>query len=148
MGLRYRRRVRRAHWSLRPRQAEWTAWVRRAGGGTSLLGSRIHRGTTRHTALPDPAKPARPGGAGVLFEKIWAQVKGAERSGRLTVEEALDCATRLPQALFCSMMECLAENGEDPDVVIAQVIRLHQHMLRRLQEVAAALRHRPLQGPH
>jgi hypothetical protein len=84
----------------------------------------------------------------MLFEKIWAQVKGAERSGRLTVEEALDCATRLPQALFCSMMECLVENGEDPDVVIAQVIRLHQHMLRRLQAVAAALRQRPLQGPH
>jgi len=98
--------------------------------------------------VPDSTNPARPGGAGVLFEKIWAQVKGVERSGRLTVEEALDCATRLPQALFCSMMECLAENGEDPDVVIAQVIRLHQHMLRRLQEIAAALRQRPQQGPH
>ncbi len=84
----------------------------------------------------------------MLFEKIWVQVKGLERSGRLTVEEALDCATRLPQALFCSMMECLAENGEDPDLVIAQVIRLHHHMLRRLQEVAAALRQRPLHGPH
>jgi hypothetical protein len=84
----------------------------------------------------------------MLFEKVWAQVKGAERSGRLTVEEALDCATRLPQALFCSMMECLAENGEDPDVVIAQAIRLHQHIIGRLQEVAAALRQRPLQGPH
>jgi len=84
----------------------------------------------------------------VLFDKVWAQVKGAERSGRLTVEEALDCATRLPHALFCSMMECLAENGEDPDVIIDQVIRLHNHMLRRLHEVAATLRHRPLQGPH
>jgi len=84
----------------------------------------------------------------VLFDKIWAQIKGAERTGTLTVEEALDCATRLPQALFCSMMECLAENGEDPDVIIAQVIRLHHHMLRRLAEVAATLRHRPLQGPH
>ena len=71
------------------------------------------------------------GGDGVLFDKIWAQVKGAERSGTLTVEEPLDCATRLPQALFCSMMECLAENGEDPGMIIAQVIRLHQHMLRR-----------------
>jgi hypothetical protein len=40
------------------------------------------------------------------------------------------------------------ENGEDPDIVIAQVIRLHHHMLRRLQEVAAALRQRPIQGPH
>jgi len=88
------------------------------------------------------------GGARVLFEKIWAQVKGAERSGHLTVEEALDCATRLPQALFCSMMECLVENGEDPDVIIAQVIRLHHHMLRRLQEVAETLRRRPVQGPH
>ena len=84
----------------------------------------------------------------MLFEKVWAQIKGAERSGRLTVEEPLDCATRLPQALFCSMMECLVENGEYLDVVIAQVIRLHHHMLRRLQEVAAALRQRPLQGPH
>jgi hypothetical protein len=46
------------------------------------------------------------------------------------------------------MMECLAENGEDPDVIIVQVIRLHQHMLRRLHEVAAALRERPAQGPH
>ena len=53
----------------------------------------------------------------MLFDKLWAQVKGAERSGKLTVEEALDCATRLPQALFCSMMECLAENGEDPDAL-------------------------------
>ncbi len=95
-----------------------------------------------------PRRPKEHGGARVLFDKIWAQIKGAERSGRLTVEEALDCATRLPQALFCSMMECLVENGEDPDVVIAQVIRLHHHMLRRLQEVAAALRQRPIQGPH
>ncbi|HLW59175.1 MAG TPA: hypothetical protein VKV57_04530 [bacterium] len=84
----------------------------------------------------------------MLFEKIWAQIKGAERSGKLTIEEALDCATRVPQALFCSMMECLAENGEDPDVIIAQVIRLHDHIVRRLHEVAASLRHRPLQGPH
>jgi hypothetical protein len=60
----------------------------------------------------------------MLFDKLWAQVKGAERSGTLTVEEALDCATRLPQALFCSMMECLAENGEDPQVLVVQVARL------------------------
>jgi hypothetical protein len=33
----------------------------------------------------------------MLFDKLWAQVKGAERAGKLTVEEALDCATRLPQ---------------------------------------------------
>jgi hypothetical protein len=84
----------------------------------------------------------------VLFDKVWAQVKGAERAGRLTVEEALDCATRLPQALFSSMMECLADQGEDPEVVIAQVIRLHHHILRRLQEVAEALRRRPAGGPH
>ncbi len=82
-----------------------------------------------------------------LFEKLWAQVKGAERAGRLTVEEALDCATRLPQALFCSMMECLAENGEDPQLIVVQVARLNDHMLRCLTEVAAALRARS-SGPH
>jgi hypothetical protein len=49
-----------------------------------------------------------------LFEKCWDVVKRAEQTGELTVEEALDVATRLPQALFCSMMECLADNGEDP----------------------------------
>ena len=76
----------------------------------------------------------------MLFDKLWAQVKGAERSGELTVEEALDCATRLPQALFCSMMDCLAENGEDPEVVLAQVVRLHEHILTRLRQVAASLR--------
>jgi hypothetical protein len=84
----------------------------------------------------------------MLFEKLWAQVKGAERSGKLTIEEALDCATRLPQALFCSMMECLAENGEDPLMIIPQVVRLHEHVLRRLHEVAATLRHHPPHGPH
>ena len=84
----------------------------------------------------------------MLFDKLWAQVKGAERSGKLTVEEALDCATRLPQALFCSMMECLAENGEDPQVVVAQVARLHVHMLKRLREFAAQLRVRPPVGFH
>ena len=46
------------------------------------------------------------------------------------------------------MMECLAENGQDHNMIIVQVIRLHQHMLRRLHEVAAALRDRPAQGPH
>lgn len=79
----------------------------------------------------------------MLFDKLWAQVKGAERTGKLTIEEALDCATRLPQALFCSMMECLAENGEDPRAIIPQVIRLHEFMLRRLHEVAATLRRPP-----
>jgi len=69
----------------------------------------------------------------MLFDKLWAQVKGAERAGKLTVEEALDCATRLPQALFCSMMECLAENGEDPDALVVQVARLQDHMLKRLR---------------
>ncbi len=83
-----------------------------------------------------------------MFEKLWAQVKGAERSGKLTVEEALDCATRLPQALFCSMMECLAENGEDPHLIVVQVARLNDHMLRRLKEVAAGLRARGPLGPH
>lgn len=84
----------------------------------------------------------------MLFEKLWAQIKGAERSGKLTVEEALDCATRLPQALFCSMMECLAENGEDPQLIVVQVARLNDHMLRRLTEVAAGLRSRGPLGPH
>jgi hypothetical protein len=84
----------------------------------------------------------------MLFDRLWAQVKGAERSGKLTVEEALDCATRLPQALFCSMMECLAENGEDPQLIVLQVARLNDHMLKRLREVAATLRLRGLSGPH
>ena len=61
----------------------------------------------------------------MLFDKLWAQVKGAERRGTLTIDKALDCATRLPQALFCSMMECLAENGEDPQMLVVQVARLH-----------------------
>lgn len=84
----------------------------------------------------------------MLFERLWAQVKGAERSGKLTVEEALDCATRLPQALFSSMMECLAENGEDPQLIVLQVARLNDHMLKRLREIAATLRLRGLSGPH
>jgi hypothetical protein len=84
----------------------------------------------------------------MLFDRLWAQVKGAERSGKLTVEEALDCATRLPQALFCSMMECLAENGEDPQLIVLQVARLNDHMLKRLREVAATLSLRGLSGPH
>lgn len=84
----------------------------------------------------------------MLFDKLWAQVKGAERSGKLTVEEALDCATRLPQALYCSMMECLAENGEDPQVIVTQVARLNDHMLTRLREVAVTLRLRLPCGLH
>jgi hypothetical protein len=84
----------------------------------------------------------------MLFDKLWAQVKGAERAGKLTVEEALDCATRLPQALFCSMMECLAENGEDPDALLVQVARLQDHMLKRLRQVAAALEGRTRRGLH
>jgi hypothetical protein len=84
----------------------------------------------------------------MLFDDLWAQVKGAERSGKLTVEEALDCATRLPQVLFCSMMGCLAENGEDPQVVIVQAARLHEHILTRLREVAATLRGRGRGGLH
>ena len=84
----------------------------------------------------------------MLFDKLWAQVKGAERAGKLTVEEALDCATRLPQALFCSMMECLAENGEDPDALVAQVVRLQDHMLKRLRHVVAAFGGRTRRGLH
>ena len=119
----------------------------------TVLDAGRGRSRTPRTLKPKSSRSAIPPrvGAGVirvLFDKIWAEIKGAERSGRLTVEEALDCATRLPQALFCSMMESLAENGEDPDVIIAQVIRLHHHLLRRLQAVAAALRQHPLGGPH
>lgn len=84
----------------------------------------------------------------MLFDKLWDQVKGAERTGTLTVEEALDCATRLPQALFCSMMECLAENGEDPAIIVVQVARLHDVTLRRLRDVARTLRERRTQGVH
>jgi len=76
----------------------------------------------------------------VLFEKLWAEVKVAEQAGKLTVEEALDCATRLPQALFCSMIESLVEHGEDPGVVVEQVARLHAHMQARLADVAQRLR--------
>jgi len=42
----------------------------------------------------------------MLFDKLWAQIKGVERGGTLTIEEALDYATRLPQALYCSMTTC------------------------------------------
>ncbi len=84
----------------------------------------------------------------MLFDKLWDQVKGAERAGALTVEEALDCATRLPQALFCSMMECLAENGEDPAIIVVQVARLHDVTLRRLRDIARALRGGRGQGVH
>jgi hypothetical protein len=84
----------------------------------------------------------------MLFEKLWAQVKGAERSGTLTVEEALDCATRIPEALFCSLMECMAENGEDPQAVVVQVARLQDHLLKRLRQVAIALAPRPRRDLH
>ena len=84
----------------------------------------------------------------MLFDKLWAQVKGAERAGKLTVEEALDCATRLPQALFCSMMECLAENGEDPGMLVVQVARLQDHMLKRLRQAAVALGQRTRHSLH
>ena len=84
----------------------------------------------------------------MLFDKLWDQVKGAERTGGLTVEEALDCATRLPQALFCSMMECLAENGEDPAIIVVQVARLQDVTLRRLRDIARSLKARRGQGVH
>jgi hypothetical protein len=54
----------------------------------------------------------------------------------------------LPQVLFCSMMECLAENGENPQVLVVQVARLHAHILARLREVAASLRVRGRGGLH
>jgi hypothetical protein len=84
----------------------------------------------------------------MLFDKLWETVKGAERSGALTVEEALDCATRLPQALFCSMMECLVDNGEDPGIIVTQVSRLHDVTLRRLRDIARTLRESRSRGVH
>lgn len=75
-----------------------------------------------------------------LFEKCWDVVKRAEQTGELTVEEALDVATRLPQALFCSMMGCLADNGEDPTLILTQIDRLHQTVRTRLAQVAKQLR--------
>jgi hypothetical protein len=84
----------------------------------------------------------------MLFDKLWDAVQSAERSGVLTVEEALDCATRLPQALFCSMMECLVDNGEDPGIIVAQVARLHEVSLRRLRDIARNLRKSRCQGLH
>jgi hypothetical protein len=84
----------------------------------------------------------------MLFDKLWDAVQIAERSGVLTVEEALDCATRLPHALFCSMMECLADNGEDPGIIVAQVSRLHDVTLKRLRDVARSLRRRGTHAVH
>jgi hypothetical protein len=84
----------------------------------------------------------------MLFDRLWDQVKGAERTGTLTVEEALDCATRLPQALFCSMMECLADNGEDPAIILVQVARLHEVTLKRLRDIARTLRGRGTRAMH
>jgi hypothetical protein len=75
-----------------------------------------------------------------LFEKCWDVVKKAEQTGELTVEEALDVATRLPQALFCSMMECLADNGEDPKLILNQIERLHRVIRERLAEIARQLK--------
>ena len=77
-----------------------------------------------------------------LFEKCWDVIKSAEQTGDLTVEEALDVATRLPQALFCSMMECLADNGEDPKLIVTQVERLHRVIRERLADVARHLKSR------
>jgi hypothetical protein len=77
-----------------------------------------------------------------LFEKCWNVIKSAEQTGELTVEEALDVATRLPQALFCSMMECLADNGEDPKLILTQIERLHRVTRERLADVAQQLRSR------
>ena len=85
---------------------------------------------------------------GLLFEKLVAQVKGAERSGTLTVEGALECATRLPEALFCSLMDSMAESGENPQAVVVQVARLQDHLLKRLREIAFALAQHPHPGMH
>jgi hypothetical protein len=91
---------------------------------------------------------AQSAGGRLLFDRLWDQVKGAERTGTLTVEEALDCATRLPQALFCSMMECLADNGEDPAIIVVQVARLHEVTLARLRDIARTLRDRGARAMH
>lgn len=77
-----------------------------------------------------------------LFDKCWDVIKSAEQTGDLTVEEALDVATRLPQALFCSMMECLADNGEDPKLILTQIERLHRVTRERLADVARQLKSR------
>ena len=77
-----------------------------------------------------------------LFDRLWEVVKSEEAQGELTVERALDAATRLPQALYTSMMECLVENGEDPAIIVVQVGRLHEVTLKRLREIANALQHR------
>jgi len=79
----------------------------------------------------------------MLFERLWAVVKEFERADRLTVEQALECATRLPEALFCSMMEGVADGGGDPEAVLTQVARLHAHMMDRLKKAAAHLRPGP-----
>jgi hypothetical protein len=83
-----------------------------------------------------------------LFDKCWDVVKRAEQTGELTVEEALDVATRLPQALFCSMMECLADHGEDPTLILTQIDRLHQAIRTRLAQVAKQLRTNPKGALH
>lgn len=80
-----------------------------------------------------------------LFEKCWREVKEFEQSGGLTVEEAMDVATRLPQALFVAMMEALAEAGEDPRIVITQIRRVHAAMLLRLEGTCDDIKRTPPQ---
>jgi len=45
-------------------------------------------------------------------------------------------------------MECLAENGEDPEVIVVQVARLHKHLQARLHEVAERLQNRATSRLH
>ena len=75
----------------------------------------------------------------MLFEDVWAVIKESEVKGDLTVEQAFDVATRLPLALFVSMMEALDEAGEDPAIIVRQVERLYVCIVQRLREVENAM---------
>jgi len=78
----------------------------------------------------------------MLFDECWKHIKSAEARGELTVEDALDVATRLPQALYVSMMEALVEAGEDPAIILVQVVCLHDVTVKRLRGVVEQLRPR------
>jgi hypothetical protein len=46
------------------------------------------------------------------------------------------------------MMECLADNGEDPTLILTQIDRLHQAIRIRLAQVARQLRTNPKGALH
>ncbi len=64
----------------------------------------------------------------MLFDKLWAEVKGAERAGKLTVEEALDCATRPLQALFCPFLERLFAREDDRAMLVEPADQLEEEI--------------------